>query len=138
MQHKGGAQKLHHPIEGIGSFPSSGSLDKRDPQGGEPRYNLPARPFRPVAGALARDTSLLQPFGLFLEPRGPLQVRGVAVEVLADGPRRSGLQGWLSLSAYGLPSMRPASRVQAPQYLLQAWEPDGSQKKTEFRGSERW
>src|SRR5436305_5239721 len=77
------AQDLQRPVEGAGGFSSPGLLDEGGPQGGEPCYDLSMRTFRPVAGALARDAGLLQPLGLLSEPHGPLQIRGVDVEVLA-------------------------------------------------------
>ena len=60
-----------------------------------PGQDLPVRPFRPVAGALARNAHLLQALSLLLEPHGALQVCGVSREVLADEPDSPRFQGRL-------------------------------------------
>ena len=61
-----------------------------------PGQDLPVRPFRPVAGALARNAHLLQALSLLLEPpHGALQVCGVSIEELADEPDSPRFQGRL-------------------------------------------
>ena len=94
-------QDVQHPVESAGGFPSPGSLDEGGPQGGEPCYDLSTCPFRLVAGALVRNAGLLQPLGLLSEPYGPLQVRGVGVEVLAEGTGSTGLESSF-LYGYGV------------------------------------
>ncbi len=133
---EGRAEKRHRPVEGASLFPLPGSLDKGGPQGGEPVHDLPARPFRPFAGALARGAGLLEPSGLFCKPHGPLQVRGVNAQVLADGPGRPGFEGRsLRLYWYGA---APFPERQASERPLQARRPEGLQEKEDLRGSERW
>lgn len=83
---EGRALFLQRPIEGGGGpFPFTGGFDKGSPQGCEPRNDLSARPFRSVAGALARSPGLLQPFGLLSKPHCPLQIGGVGAEVFVEG-----------------------------------------------------
>jgi hypothetical protein len=133
-QHEARAPLLYHPVKGASSIPSSGSLNEGSPQGGEPNYDLRARPFRPVTHALARGAGLLQPFGLLFEPRGSLQARGVGIKVFAYDPYRPRLKGSCLLNRSAVP---PCSTVQISQRLLQAWRPEGSKAKTkprEFEG----
>ena len=87
---KGRAPSLQRPVEGVPALLRS--TYKGSPQSGESGYGLLARPFRSVAGALARGAGLLQPLGLLPEPHGPLEVLGVSVEVLANASLRPGLQ----------------------------------------------
>ena len=60
-----------------------------------PGQDLSMPPFRPVAGALARNARLLRALSLLLEPRGALQVCGVGIEELADEPDSPRFQGRL-------------------------------------------
>ena len=132
MRRESRAQEFHHPVEGVGPVLLSGGLDEGGPQGGEPRHDLSTCPFRPIASALARDTGLLQPFGLLFEPRGPLQVLGVGLEVIADGPCCPELQSRRS----GVPGVASSSGVQASQRFLQAPWSEGLKEKAEPRRSE--
>ncbi len=123
---------LYRPVEGTSPF-AAGRLHKRGAQGSEPRQDLLARPFSPVAGALARDTGLLQALGLFFEPHGALQVRNVSIEVLADEPYSPRFQDRLLPVGF---SIVPLPEGQALEHSLQARRPERSQEN--LRGSEKW
>jgi hypothetical protein len=120
-------------VEGVGTFPFPGGFNEGGTQSAEPRHNLSVRPFRPVAGALARYARFVQPLGLLPEPYSPLQVRGVSVEVLAEALHSTGIQdGGPDQSV-----LMTSPGVQAYQGLFQAQRTEGSQEKATLRGSKR-